>query len=277
MLKARVYRAMEPGVRDTRISRLIDHVVVGLIMASVFILILDSVDEIHAKAGHFLYILDWVFVAMFTIEYTIRIWSCTADPRYRHPVMGRIKYLLTPMAMVDLIAILPSFIPGGEAFRVLRMLRLVKLTKYSKGLDMVIRVLHDVWNDLLATAFVTLVMLMITSTLMYYAEHDAQSGVFKSIPHTMWWSIVTLTTVGYGDMYPVTPWGKILGSAILFIGVGMVALPTGIIGAGFVEEARKRRRQALGLTEDPNEEPEPDPGKTKPPTNPEEPMENYSG
>ena len=258
-LRAQVYRAMEPGVRDTRISKLIDRVVVGLILASTFILILESVEEIQVRIGGFLRYLDWAIVALFSFEYATRVWSCTADPRYRGTFLGRLKFALTPMALIDLIAILPSFVAGGDAFRVLRLLRLIKLAKYSPALEMVIRVIRNVWNDLLATGFVTMVMIMMTSTLMYYAERGVQPEEFKSIPHTMWWSIVTLTTVGYGDMYPVTPWGKILGAAILVIGVCMVALPTGILGAGFVEEARNRRRRAQGYEDDaPSPEAEPD-------------------
>jgi voltage-gated potassium channel len=153
------------------------------------------------------------------------------------------------MAIVDLLAILPFYAPMVvrldlrflRALRLIRILRLLKLGRYSQAMQTIARVVVAKKEELLVTAFVVFILLLLGSAGLYYAEHDAQPEAVPSIPAAMWWGVVTLSTVGYGDIVPVTPAGRFLGAVVALLGIGMFALPTGILGAAFVEEVRRRR------------------------------------
>lgn len=181
-------------------------------------------------------------IVIFTDEYIFRLWSCTADERYKRPVLGRLKFVFTPLALVDLIAFLPFylilFFPNtqlaGVTF-IFRLLRIFKMFRYSESLRMFAAVFVRKRQQLAATFSVTLVLLVFSSSIMYFAERGAQPEAFSSIPATLWWGAVTLTTVGYGDVYPVTPLGQIFGALTALLGIGLVALPSGILASGFVE------------------------------------------
>lgn len=156
--------------------------------------------------------------------------------------------MLTPLAMIDLFAILPFYLPMIipldlrfiRAVRLFRLFRLFKIGRYSKALSLLKKVLKDKKEELILIIFVVFLLLIIFSSLMYFIEKEAQPEAFSSIPEAMWWGIITLTTVGYGDVYPITPLGKILGALIAFLGIGMFALPAGILGSGLVEVVRKK-------------------------------------
>ena len=174
----------------------------------------------------------------------MRLWSVTADPRYAKPISGRLRFALTPMALVDLLAVLPFWLPLNiKEFYVFRAVRVAKLGRYSRSVQMLGRVLKSKRAELASTLFLLVLLLLLSSTLMFYAEKDEQGDVFTSIPQAMWWGVATLTTVGYGDVYPVTPLGKMLGSVIAVLGIGMFALPAGFLGAGCVEELERQRNK----------------------------------
>ncbi len=157
--------------------------------------------------------------------------------------------------MIDLMAILPFYLPKLipfdlrflRAVRLFRIFRLLKLGRYSESVRLLGRVLNAKKEELGVTIFAVLILLVICSSLMYYAEHQAQPEAFSSIPAAMWWGIVTLTTVGYGDVYPITLPGKILGAIIAVLGIGLFALPAGILASGFADEMQKKRSQASGI------------------------------
>jgi voltage-gated potassium channel len=187
------------------------------------------------------------------VEYFARLWACTINPAHRRPIVGRIRFALRPMPMVDLIAILPFFLPflGFDLrfvrmFRLFRLVRIAKIGRYYSSLRLIRDVLIAKKEELILSTAMLLLLLVVSSCLMYECEHYAQPEAFPDIPSTMWWSVVTLTTVGYGDVYPQTGAGKFFAAVIAILGIGMFALPTGIVGAGFVEEIAQRKESDNG-------------------------------
>lgn len=185
------------------------------------------------------------------MEYVLRFYGCTEDARYSHPVWGRLKFATSLMAIIDFLAVVPFYLvatlaPGSNlagAMLLFRMLRLLKLFRYSRSLIVFAKVLRDKAEQLVATFLATGVLLVFSSTLVYFAERGAQPGAFASIPATMWWGIVTLTTVGYGDVSPVTPLGQLFGAFTAVIGIGIVALPSGILASGFIGEFEEEQEE----------------------------------
>jgi voltage-gated potassium channel len=211
-------------------------------------MILETVEGIHKSAPGYFECLEIASVLIFSAEYVLRVWTSTVPEQYRHPVWGRLRYMLSPLALVDLIAIVPFYLPMTgidlRSFRIVRLLRIVqigKLGRYSKALKLTRRVVVSKRAELLTSAFILLMLVILASTLMYYVERDSQPETFSSIPASMWWAVTTLSTVGYGDACPVTPLGKLLASVIAILGIGMFALPTGILGAAFVDELQQSK------------------------------------
>ena len=209
--------------------------------------------SIHDPHAEFFRVFDLISVIIFTIEYVLRVWSSNHDPRYRHSIHGRLRYMLSIDALIDLLAILPFYVHVFvgldlrvlRIFRLLRFLRLFRLTAYMRSARMVRNVFKSRANELKLSLVLILFFIMIASCLLYFAEHHAQPSVFSSIPATMWWAVVTATSVGYGDMVPITPLGKILSGTISLAGLAVFALPAGIITAGFLEEMRKIKRPKI--------------------------------
>ncbi|HET6229769.1 MAG TPA: ion transporter [Longimicrobiaceae bacterium] len=246
-LRSWTYAFVEADVEG---GRAYDLTIIWLICLNALAMILETVKPASAAYGGFFRSFEIFTVAVFTADYLLRLWACTLRTGFEGALRGRLRFALTPMALVDLVSVLPFFLPllGVDvrlvrAMRTLRLLRLVKLTRYSHALQMVGRVLRSKGEELLTTFLLGGVLLLISSSLMYFAEGEAQPDKFSSIPATMWWGIVTLTTVGYGDVFPVTTMGKLLSAVISVLGIGIVALPTGILGAAFVEEMQARKER----------------------------------
>jgi len=233
-------------------SRVFDASIVTLILLNVIAMVIESVHRIHELVPTWFLAFECFSVAIFTVEYTARIWSCVEDPQYQRPVLGRIRFALTPLAIVDMLAVLPFYLPFLSVdlrvlrmfrlLRIMRIMRVAKLARYSESLQMLARVFKAKGEQLISAVFILLIMLVVGATLVYYAENAAQPKAFSSIPAAMWWAAVTLTTVGYGDIYPITCLGKILGAMIAMTGIGMFALPTAILGAGFLEDLEQRKK-----------------------------------
>lgn len=247
MIRARVHQLLEPGPVTDTASRLLDAVIVTLIILSAAAVIVESVPSILASAGAALNTFEITVSIAFAVEYAGRVWSCVEDPRYRHPLWGRLRYAASIHALIDLAAFLPSLITLGPDLRVLRllrvfrMLRLLKLGRYTGAIEIIVGTLRRTRGELFVTFLFILTLLVIAATLMHYAEGAAQPDAFGTIPDAMWWAIVTMTTVGYGDVYPVTPLGRLIAAVIAILAIGLVALPTGILGAGFTTEMQRRR------------------------------------
>ena len=249
-IREHVYYFLEPG--DDK-GRSVDVAIIVLIFLNIVALILETVESIYSAHQATFALIENVSIAVFSVEYILRIWSCTTNSRYAHPVSGRLRFLVSPLGIIDLLAILPFFLPffGVDlrfvrTVRLLRIFRIVKLARYSRALRLLGHVVHQRKEELLSIFFVLLTLLIISSSLMFFAEHSVQPEVFSSIPTTMWWGIVTLTTVGYGDAYPITPLGQTIGAIIAVLGIGMFALPAGILGAGFTDELQKMRQSGEG-------------------------------
>lgn len=249
-LRKRTAELLEQGHYTDRSSRILNLLLILLISLNVVAIILESVDSIYQKYQLEFWFFELFSVAIFTIEYLARVWSSIdlKEIRHRSPIVGRIKYMLHPMALIDLIAILPYYLSLYMAIdlrflRVLRMLRLFKLTRYSPALGALLDVIQKESEALVAAIVVLFIMLIISASGIYLLENEIQPDVFGSIPDAMWWSIVTLTTVGYGDVVPVTFLGKLFGGFIGLIGVGMVALPAAIMASGFAENLQQKKQE----------------------------------
>ncbi len=249
-LQRRVYEVLEVAAPGDRLSRLADLALLGVIGVNVLTLVLGTVDSLAHRISWLFFGVELLSVLLFSVEYVFRMWSCTVDPRYAHPIKGRLRFALTPLSLIDLAGILPFYLPflGFDlravwALRLFRLLRVAKLVRYSSALQTFSRVIRSKREALVLSAAFVSVLILIASSLIYYAEHDAQPKVFSSIPASMWWAVVTLSTVGYGDMYPITALGRAIAGFVAVLGIGMFAIPTGILGAAFVEESEKKRRE----------------------------------
>ena len=247
--KHKVHIILHPELGDSNVDRAFNAFIIVLILLNVMAVMMETVHPLYVQYKHWFHIFDVFSVSIFSAEYILRVWSCTHEKKYSHPVYGRLKYMMSASAIIDLLAILPFYIHALIGFdlrvlrilRLFRFLRLFRLTAYMKATKLVASVFKSTANQLVLSFLLTITLVIISSSIIYFAEHLAQPQVFSSIPNTIWWSVVTLTTVGYGDMIPVTIMGKIFTSIILFAGVALFALPAGIITAGFLEHARKSK------------------------------------
>lgn len=231
-----------------RLSRYVDVFLIALISLNVLAIIFESIPSFEAQHRNALYWFEAASVAVFTVEYLLRIWSCVELRGYEHlsPFQARLKYMRSPLAVVDAVAILPFYLTFFLAIdlrflRVVRLLRIFKLTRYSGAMNLVLTVFKEETNAFLAAFFVLMMLMVLASSGIYLLEHELQPEKFGSIPDAMWWAMATLTTVGYGDAVPITPFGKLFGGLITVIGVGMVALPAGILASGFADQVHRRR------------------------------------
>lgn len=249
--KKKVHTLLHPELGATKWDKILNGFIIILIILNVAAVMLETVPAIYMPYAEFFRIFDMVSVIIFTVEYILRVWSCNHDPMYAHSVRGRLKYMLSFYALIDLLAILPFYIHvfAGLDLRVLRILRLLRflrlfrLTAYMKSAVMVKNVFKTRANDLKLSLVLILFLITIASCLVYFAEHGAQPEIFTSIPATIWWAIITVTSVGYGDMVPITVLGKAFTALITLSGLAVLALPAGIITAGFLEETRKAKKQ----------------------------------
>jgi len=247
-IRSRIWGIVEVAAKGDRASRIFDICLMTLIGINVVSVVIETVEPIRDAIGTYLSYFETVSVICFSLEYAMRVWTCTVDGRFGHPITGRIRFALTPLAIVDLVSILPFYLPFvGLDLRVVRILRIVriarivKIGRYFTALQIIKDVIVEKREEL-GIAIVAMALLMILSaSLMYFCEHPVQPDAFPSIPATFWWSIVTITTVGYGEVVPITVSGKIIAAIISVLGIGMFALPTGILGAGFVEALQKRK------------------------------------
>ena len=246
-LKQQVFSVIQPAEKGNLASKIFDIFIMVLIfitIASIFIVTFDFPPELERELDR---IEKWALIA-FTVEYLLRIW--TADLLYPElgPWRARVKYIFSGMALIDLAAILPFYLPmvipinlvGIRGIRLVRVLRIFKLNRYSDALSSICEVFRKKLHEILAALFFVVLLLIIASLLIYYAEHDAQPDKFPNAFSGLWWAVATLTTVGYGDIYPITALGRFLGAVIAIMGIGMVAVPTGILSAGFVEVLEKK-------------------------------------
>jgi voltage-gated potassium channel len=241
-LKERLYGILEQPEASDRLARTWNLAIVAAIVISTLAVIAETVDAIDRQVSPALRTIEIASLGLFGTEYLLRLWVITCSPRYSHPLFGRLRFAISPFALIDLLAIAPAFVATRFDLRFLRIarlarvLRVLKLARYSQGIGLIGRVVKRKREELLIALGFFSVLLVMTSSLMYFAEHDAQPKVFSSIPAAMWWAVVTMTTVGYGDVYPVTAAGKVIAGMTALLGIFAFALPTSILGAGFLAE-----------------------------------------
>jgi voltage-gated potassium channel len=249
-LRQRAYRILE-AVDNDPVARGINISLAILVSLNALAVILETVPSLEARWSRVFTWFEEVSVTIFLVEYVVRLWSCTVARDYSGAVSGRIRFAARPLSMVDAIAIAPALLPGEyfldlryvRVMRLVRMLRVFKFTRYTETVRTFARVVTEKRADLVLIGLFLGLLLVVASASMYFAEYDEQPDVFSSIPAAMWWAMQTLTTVGYGDIVPRTPWGKFLGTLIALLGIGFFALPAGILAAGFAEELQSRKEK----------------------------------
>lgn len=242
-IRRRIFEIIQPDHGNSVASRVFDLTITALILMSAVIVFAVTFD----LPPSVLPVLKWLertASIIFTIEYLLRI--STADLLYptKGPLLARAKYVVSPMAIIDLVAIMPFWLPMClpcsmlvlRALRLVRLLRILKLNRYFDAVKSIGEVLASKKRELVGSLFFVVLLMLVSSLLMYSVEHDAQPEVFKNAFSGLWWAVATLTTVGYGDIYPVTVLGRVLGAVIAFSGIAALAIPTGIITAGLTEQ-----------------------------------------
>ena len=246
-IKQFIFDVIQPDEGNSIFSRLFDRMITLLILVSVVTVFAVTFD-LPERVRSILEIVETTASIVFTVEYILRIW--TADMLYPNMPSGRarVRFIISIMAIIDLLAIMPFWLPkvfpgsllGMRALRLIRLLRILKLNRYFNAVKSLGDVIVSKKNELVGSAFFVFLLMMVSSLLMYAVEHDAQPRVFANAFSGLWWAVATLTTVGYGDIYPITVPGRILGAVIALSGVAALAIPTGIITSGLMERVGKR-------------------------------------
>ncbi len=247
LLKARLYKILEAGHSHDWQSRVFEAAMAALIILNVIAFSLETVPSIHDQHVVFFRLFDLASILIFTIEYVSRLWVCTEHPPFRglSPLRARLKFARSPLMIVDLLAIAPFYLSfllpmDLRVLRILRLLRFFKLARFSPAFNTMLRVLARERSALMGVVIVLMGMVIISASLLYLAEGDRPGSDFATVPEAMWWAVATLTTVGYGDVTPETPLGKVLAGIVMISGLGFFALPIGIIASGFMEEFRRQ-------------------------------------
>ncbi len=248
----KLYAMVSTGVTDSRLNQFYDILSTLALVANLACAFASTFDNLEAKYGLLFDYVDEITVLFFAIDYVLRI--ITAEQQYKGYSSGKAigRYVTSGYGIIDLLSFLPhylpTFFPAGAAvfrmFRVVRIFRLFRINAYSDSLTLIGNVISKKRTQLLASVFVIAMLILASSLCMYSVEHEAQPDIFRNAFSAIWWATSTLLTVGYGDIYPITPMGQFLGIIITFLGVGLVAIPTGIISAGFVEEYQLATRLA---------------------------------
>lgn len=269
-IKEKTYEVLSTNAdkdKDIKLINVIDdYFISGLIIVNIIVIILESFDSLYAEYKTLFTIFDWFAAIVFTIEYSVRIWI--ADKLYIEKFINkygqeefdknykdksawywRMKYIFSAMGLTDLFAIAPFYLPlfialdphSLKIVQLIRLVRLFKLAHYFSSLTMVLNVIRGKKDELLTTMFASTVMILLSASVMYFIEHDIQPEKFPNIFASFWWAVATLTTIGYGDVYPITGWGQLLAAITALFGIGLVAIPTGIVSMGFMEEIQKKK------------------------------------
>ena len=247
-LRKRVYRVLEAGHLANIRVLLFDAFLIILILANVFAVTAESVPEIRIPYQHDFDVFEWISVAIFAAEYCLRLWVSIEDPRYGAygPLRGRLRYALSPIMIIDFLSFAPTilsfFIPliDLRVLRLFRLLRLMKIARYSPALSTLIEVIRAERRALFGTFLLLMCVMVISAEFMYVVEGPVQPKTFGSLPSAMYWAITTLTTTGYGDEVPITPLGRLVAGVTMIFGLGLFALPVGIVATNFVTEIHRR-------------------------------------
>ncbi len=249
-LRAKTYQLLESDINSSLLTKTVNIFLIVLIISNVVAAIFESEAGYHTIYAKQFALFELISLSIFCFEYILRLWCCVESEKYQSisNSKARLNYFLSPIALIDLIAILPFIIAmffsiDLRSLRLLRVLRLLKLTHYFRGFNIFITVIGKELKSITAAMMVILFLIIIAASLMHAVEGTVQPEVFGSILHSFWWAVVTMTTVGYGDVIPITATGKVISTFIMLIGVGLVALPAGMLAARFGEELRERKKK----------------------------------
>jgi voltage-gated potassium channel len=249
-IKYQTYLLLNPAKGYGKWDKVVDIFLVSLILLNVIAVILETVESVYDFYNQYFMIFEKISVYIFTIEFLLRLWTCTYEAKYQHAIWGRLRYVFSFGAIIDLLAFLPFYLPFTtldlrviRILRLFRFLRIFKLGRYLNATKIISNVFKSKKEELILCLVITLSLIIVASSFMYFAENQAQPNKYSSIPATMWWCVTTLTTVGYGDVFPITVIGKILTAFIAILGIGMFALPAGILASGFSDEFQKRKNR----------------------------------
>lgn len=258
-IRKRIFEILEVGTDDDYVSRAYDFINASAIILNITASIMYTFQELRAEYGSILLLIEEVTIAFFCLDYVLRVW--TAKHLYPDRVEWKAirRYIFSFTGVVDLLSFLPYYLPvfipsGTVAFRMVRIVRIFRLFRinaYYDSLSVITEVIYGKRQQLISSVSIILILMIGASLCMYSLEHEAQPDIFNNAFSGIWWATSTLLTVGYGDIYPITTAGKIFGICITFLGVGMVAIPTGIISAGFVDQYSSiKKRAEYGYEED---------------------------
>ncbi|MBN8530803.1 MAG: ion transporter [Alphaproteobacteria bacterium] len=249
-IRRKLYLALEPTARQDGHLSILNRILCALILLSVGLCVLETENSLTMGREALFLAVEYTFSIVFAVEYLARLWICVEKPEYAGP-WGRLKYALSFFTLIDFIALLAVVIMTMDStplllrfIRLVRILRVARLGRFSKAVQRMRFALSSRLPDLMLSLSVAGVVLIIFSTLLYLAEGDVQPEHFGSIPRAMWWGVATLTTVGYGDVYPVTALGRILGACTAVMGIGLIAMPAGILASAFSDAMEEERKSA---------------------------------
>ena len=249
-IKKRIFTIISKAEHGDRASQVFDYTIMALIALSILSIILESFASIYEKWQSVFQIFEVITVVVFTVEYILRVW--TADMLYPKAAHPRVKYIFSLLAIIDLLAILPFYVPFISVdlrflrmmrlFRLFRLLRVFKLGRYFEALQVIMKVIKTSGPQLVMSVALCFFVMLFSAIIMYTVENPVQPEQFPNVISSLWWAICTLTTVGYGDVYPITHIGRFFASVISLVGIGIIAIPTGIIAAGFNQVISKERK-----------------------------------
>ena len=247
-LRQKVHALVFPGKFGGKLQELFDGFIALCVLLSVFAVIMESVQSVDYMLNIQFVILDAVMVGIFTLEYFMRMYSCVEEPGFKSPVAGRFKQATTVSTFIDFLAIVPFFLEGLmhhvldlRFLRVFRLTRLLKLTRGNDATITLVKVLSREWPIISASAFIMILLVIMTASLGFLFEHESQPDKYENIPTTIYWAVITLASIGYGDIYPVTPIGRAMTVVMAFAGIGIFAIPAAILASAFSDELVKER------------------------------------
>ncbi len=246
--RQQVYALFHTTDTSGQLHEMVDNFVVWWVLISVLAVIMESVESVHYHLNIEFIVLDAVAVAVFTVEYFARIYSCVEGPGNAGAFFGRFRYARSPLAVIDFLAVVPFYLEALlqhlfdlRFLRIFRLMRLLKLTRQSKATGTLLKALQREWPVIAASTFIMLLMVILMASLGYLFEHEAQPEKFENIPQSIYWAVVTLASVGYGDISPITPIGRLMTSIMALVGIGIFAVPAAILASAFNDQLHKER------------------------------------
>jgi voltage-gated potassium channel len=255
-MKQKIYHLIEKGSHGSKINLAFDYFIIFLIIFNVVALALDTLTGLSEQLRNTLRIFEVVSIGIFTLEFILRLYVSDITHPAKSKMASAKKFILSPFGIIDMLAILPFYIPFIikvdlrflRVLRLIRFFRVLKISRYNSTIKLIRDVLKEKRAEIGMTFFISVLLLLVSAFVMYSVENPVQPEKFPNIFASLWWAVATLTTVGYGDIYPITTLGKIISGVVSILGIGLIALPTGIISAGFIEKINPAKNEKKSNT-----------------------------